>query len=109
MRGLMTAVAIALIACLGLAALLLVASGRSFVYSPGVGSNVRLASFLPWSIAMLVAGAGAGVLLHAAARTFPRKYYQLMWWRDAAWLAGLIAALAATLIYVGALLTYGAR
>lgn len=108
MRGLMTAVAIALVACLGLAALLLIATGRTFVYSPGVGARMRVGFFLPWTIGTSIACAGVSAVLHVAARTFPRKYYQLMWWRDAAWLVGLIAALAATLIYVGALLTYGA-
>jgi hypothetical protein len=103
----MTAMAIAFVACLGLAALLLVATGRSFVYSPGVGAKAHLGFFLPWTIVTFVAGAGVGALLHTAARTFPRKYYQLMWWRDVAWLVGLIAALASTLICVGALLTYG--
>ena len=108
MRGLMTAVTIALIACLGLAALLLVATGRSLVYSPGVGAKLRLGFLLPWSIAASAAGAGVAAILHGAARAHPRKHYQLMHWRNVAWMVGLVAALATTLIYAGALLTYGA-
>jgi hypothetical protein len=108
MRGLMALVAVMLVACLAIAAALLVATGRSFIYASGIGANARLGHLLPWSALIFGAGAGIGALLHAAASEFPRQYYQLMWWRDASWLACLVAALVGTVVYVGTLLTYGA-
>lgn len=104
----MTAVAIAFVACLGVAAVLLLVTGRSYVYAPGVGANMRLGFLLPWSVVIFGVGAGIGALLHWSAGAFPQRYYQFVWWRDAAWLVCLVAALGATLIYMGALVTYGA-
>ena len=107
MRTAFTLVLLALVGCLSLAGLMLLSGGRTFVYAPGIGMSTRLASWLPYTWAAMAAGAALGVLIHAAARTFPRHYYQLLWWRDLAFLGGLLGTLATTAIYVVRVLAYG--
>lgn len=100
MRGLLT---IVIVAGLGIGGVVLLATGKGFVYSPYL-AHARLNSVLLWSVAIFGAGAGLGALLHTAARQFPRKYYQIMWWRDVAWLACLFALLSAAGVYIWRLL-----
>jgi len=107
MRTAVVLVSIVLVACLGVIAVLAVSTGRGFVYAPGIGLNALLQGPMGWATLLSIVGAAAAVLLHVAARARPRSYFQLMWWRDAAWLAAMLAALVAALCYIGAHLTYG--
>ena len=59
------------------------------------------------ALATSAVAAVIGLLFHAGAHAHPRKYYQIMWWRDLAWLIAMLAALAATLVYIAGLLAYG--
>ena len=108
MRTIVLAVSIALIACLGVLATLVVGTGRGFMYAPGIGINAKLHAPLRWAATASIAATAVAAILHAAAHARPRSYYQLLWWRDLAWLAAMLCALVVTLSFIGALLTYGA-
>ena len=107
MRTAFTLILLALVACLSIAGLVLLSGGRTFVYAPAVGMTSRLGTWLPWSWGAMAVGAGAALLAHAAARAFPRRYYQILWWRDLAMLACLLGTLATTVIYFARVLAYG--
>ena len=89
MRGVLLFVWVALAAAMLVAALLLVATGKTYMFSFGAGhpnSVTRAASYV--FIAFWVAVV-AGAALHLCAHSLPRRYFRVMWWRDLAFvLAG---------------------
>jgi hypothetical protein len=109
LRTCLTFLAIVFVACLGLAAILLVATGRGHMYSTGIGWVARTGALATLAIGIAIAAAAFAAILHACAHAAPRRYYALMGWRDIAWLSSLVALLVATLVYFGGVLTYGAR
>ena len=87
MRGLLLFIWVALAAAMVVAALLLVTTGKTYMFSFGAGhpnSATRAASYV--FIAFWVA-LSAGAVLHLWAQSFPRRYYQFTWWRDLAFVA----------------------
>jgi hypothetical protein len=108
MRALSTVLAIVLVAALALGAVLLLAAGKGFVYSPGVGSTRSMGRGLSWCATTAIVGIGIAGALHVLAHKFPKKYFQTIWWRDLALVISLLAALTVVLTEVAGVLTYGA-
>jgi hypothetical protein len=108
MRALSTVLAIALVAAVVLAAVVLLATGKGFVYSPGVGSTRSIGKVLSWGAITSIVGMGLAAALHGIAHKFPKTYFQTTWWRDLALVVSLLAALAVVLAEMVGVLTYGA-
>lgn len=107
MRALSIVCGVAFAAVLAFGAMLLLATGKTFVFAPGAGGS-RLGPWALWALVLcllsLAAAAGAWVV----ARTLPRRYFQVMWWRD----LGIVIAAVAGVVFAVALLwsqvAYGA-
>ena len=109
MRATVVFLSIALVACLGVLAALMIGTGRGYMYAPGIGFNGRIHGPIGWATTLAIAGATLTVVLHLSAYSRPKKYFQLLWWRDLAWVGTMLSALVVTLCYIGGLLTYGAH
>ena len=108
MRALLHAAALLLCAELLCAGVLLVASGKGFVYAPELGGARAASGLLAWCIDAAGAGVVLAAGLHGGSYLFVRRYFQLQWWRDVALTAGLAAALVVGGLYIGRELTNGA-
>jgi hypothetical protein len=107
MRGLLTAITIVFVAALASAAILLLASGRSFTYA-GAGHSRSIGVAFHWCWGALAGGLVAALLLEIAARVLPRIYYRLQAWRDFALGVSLVAGLGVVALYMGRALIHGA-
>ena len=108
MRALSTVLAIVLVATLGLAAVMLLVTGKGFIYSLGVGSTRSMGRVLYWCSVTFIAGIGIAAVLHGFVHTLPKMYFQTTWWRDLALVISFLAALGAVLTEMAGVLTYGA-
>lgn len=106
MRILLYATGLLLAATFTTLAILIVASGRTFVFAINVGyprefAGVALASAGIWI------GAAAALALHLAARAVPKTYFHLLWWRDLAIFVAAACLLFVTASAVWRQLAYG--
>ena len=108
MRATLTFISVVFIAELFCAAMLLVVSGRGFVYSPGIGAFRGAGSLLQWNVVVSSVGIGLAAVFHRGASVFARHYFHLRWWRDLSLVVAIMAAIVAVAIYVGRVVTYGA-
>jgi hypothetical protein len=108
MRSLLLIITIAFSLVLLCAAILLLASGKAFVYAPGFASARSLGSVVRWGGAAIAAGLVAAALLEAVGRALPKAYYAFQRWRDAALVVAALGALAVVVGYLGRALVYGA-
>ena len=108
MRALSIVLAIVLVAAVALGAVVLLATGKGFVYSPGIGSTRSMGKGLSWWAITALVGIGIAGVFHILARKLPKKYFQAIWWRDLALVISLFAATAVVLTEVARVLMYGA-
>lgn len=107
MKVLLYATGLLLAATFTTLAILIVASGRTFVFALNVGSPREITSAVAYATAGIAIGAAAAVALHFAARAIPKKYYHLLWWRDLAILVAAACLLFVTASAVWRQLAYG--
>lgn len=87
MRGLLLFVGIALAAALVVAAVLIVSTGKTYMFSFGAGHPNSVSRAAAYVFIALWVALALGVALHLLAHAYPKRYYPLLWWRDLAWLA----------------------
>ena len=108
MRAILILITIAFVGVLLCTAVLLLASGRTFVYSPGMVTARSLGHAIQWGANVFGAGLVVGALLQVLAHAYPKFYYAIQWWRDIALGVALLAALVVAGGYLGRALIYGA-
>lgn len=108
MRALLILITIAFVGVLLCTAVLLLASGRTFVHTPGMVTVRSLGHVIQWGGNLFGAGLVVGALLQVLAYAYPKLYYAIQWWRDIALGVALLAALAVAGGFLGRALIYGA-
>ena len=87
MRGALLFIWAALAATMVVAGLLLVATGKTYMFSFGAGHPNSVTRAAGYAFVAFWVAVAAGAVLHLCAHTFPRRYFQVMWWRDFAFIA----------------------
>ena len=108
MRALMIAVGIVLAMTFLLAALLILTTGKAFIFTMGVGYSNRTGGIAAVALGAFWVGLASGAVLLVVAHLIPRRYYQLMWWRDASFVVSAVSVLLATALVVWKQFAYGA-
>ena len=107
MRAIAIACGVALAAMLLLSAMLILATGRGFVFTSGPGGP----QFGVWALrasAVCLFSLAIAAVVFAAAHLYPRRYFHLMWWRDLALLVTAVSAVSAAVALVAGQAMYGA-
>lgn len=107
MRGLLIAIGIGLAAMLVVAALLLVTTGKGYIFSLSAGHPNHRPGAAIAALGTLAVSFVTCVALHALAHAYPRRYYQLMWWRDLAFASGVAAGLFTVAMFAWRQFGYG--
>ena len=106
MRAISIACGVALAAVLLLGAMLLIVTGKGLIFPGGAGGPLFSVWIARASVVCLVSLA-AVVGVWAAAHVYPRRYFQLMWWRDLALAITAISAVAVVAAVVAGQVLYG--
>jgi hypothetical protein len=108
MRSILVLITIVFVAALLCGAILLLATGKSFVYVPGMASARSMGRVVQWGAAAAGAGLVVAAAIQVAGRAYPKLYYALQLWRDLALGLALTGCLAVVGAYLARALVYGA-
>ena len=104
MRAISIACGVALAAVLLLGAMLLIVTGKGLIFPAG---GPLFAVWRARASVVCLVSVAAVVGVWAAAHVYPRRYFQLMWWRDLALAITAISAVAVVAAVVAGQVLYG--